>query len=159
EHTQDWRTNFGDFDLKLAPQDDRLRISLGVSYADNKGPGTWTIRGYGSNSGDEFAVDTQTNTNSIDSRVGAEGKLFGFDYGLSEGIRVFNDRSFYTSTGPNPGNNTTNTSAITTFSRLFPTTGHAYFTQFHLHRTIAEKLDFTARIIYTSTTSNSSMTE
>lgn len=155
EHTQNWKHDFGDFDLTLAPQNERLRFTFGASFNSTHGPGITTIRA----NGDEFPVGSRAKVNSGDFRVGAEGKLLGFDWGLTQGFRTFKDRSFYELTAPHPGNSTTNQSSLNTFSRSFPTDGHAYYTQFNLHRTIAEKLDFTARVIYSSTNSRSSMLE
>lgn len=155
EHTQDIKRTFGDFDLTLAPQNDRLRFTFGASFNNSSGPGVWTVRAYG----DEFPITSHTKNSAADFRVGAEGKLFGFDWGLTQGVRVFKDRMFYQLTAPNVGNNTGNTSSLTTDTRTFPVDGHDYFTQLHLHRTFAKKLDFTARLIYTSTSTRSSLTD
>jgi hypothetical protein len=155
EHTQDWNHNFGDFDIILAPQNEKLRFTFGGSFNNTRGPGVWTARAYG----DEFPISSQAKVDSGDFRVGAEGKLFGFDWGLTQGFRTFKDRSFYELTAPHPGNNPVGTAALATFSRSFPTDGHVYYTHFNVHRTIAEKLDVTARVIYSSTNSRSSMLE
>ena len=155
QHSQNTAHTFGDFDITFLPQSERLRLTLGTSFNRTRGPGTTTARA----NGDEFPVSSDTKTNSVDYRVGADGKLFGFDWGLTQGFRVFKDRSSYFLNAPNAGNNTTNQSRLDTFSRSFPTDGNAYYTQFNLHRTIAKTLDFTARMIYTSTRSRSSMLE
>lgn len=139
EHNQDTVHNLGDFDLTLRPQDERLRIKIGGSYGGNSGSGSYTTRAYS----DEFPVAAFIRTRTVDWHVGVEGKAFGgFDYGLTQGFRIFKDFTSYRADGPNPGNNTTNTAALATFFRAFPTEGHAYFTQGYLHRTFDKKLDF-----------------
>lgn len=155
EHNQNTNHTFGDFDVTFLPQNERLRITLGTSFNRTRGPGGTTVRFFG----DEFPVSAETKSNSADFRVGAEGKLLGFNWVLSQGIRTFRDRSNHFLTAPNQGNTTTNQSRLDTFSRVFPTDGHDYFTQFNAHRTIAKKFDFTARLIYSNTTSRSTLSE
>jgi hypothetical protein len=155
EHNSNTTHTFGDFDFVYHPQDERFRVKAGASFSGNNGPGTTTTRAYS----DEFRVDTLTRTKTQDWRFGIEGKLGGFDYGLTQGFRIFDDHSSYSSTAPNPGNNPANTSALATFFRSFPTEGHAYFTQGFLHRTFEQKLDFTARLIYSSTNSRMTLDE
>lgn len=105
---------------------------------------------------DEFPILTDTRSRSRDLRFGAEGKLFGFDWGLSQGFRTFKDRSTGFLDAVNQGNNPTNQSRLDTYFRSSPINGDVYFTQFHAHRTFAEKFDFTARMIYSSASSHSS---
>jgi len=155
EHTSDTTRTFGDFDITLLPQNEKLRFNLGASFNDNNGPGVYTIRW----SSDEYPVQNYTRQKSNDFRVGVEGMLLGFNLGLTQGFRIFKDRSDYTIEGPAPGNNPTNTSAIASFSRSFPTDSHAYYTHFNAHRTFAKKLDFSGQVIYTSTDSDMGMTE
>ncbi|MBK8464757.1 MAG: hypothetical protein IPL32_02920 [Chloracidobacterium sp.] len=155
EHKQDWKTTLGDFDIQFLPQNERIRFNFGGGFANTSGPGMYTVRAYS----DEFPITSDADSLARDFRVGADGKLWGFDWGLSQGFRTFKDRSSYILTAPNAGNNTGNSSALATFSRNMPIDGHGYFTQFNLHRTFAKKLDFTGRIIYSSTNTRSSMTE
>ena len=155
EHTQDWKSTLGDFDIQILPQNERIRFNFGGGFANNSGPGTYTVRAYS----DEFPITSNADSLAKDFRVGADGKLWGFDWGLSQGFRVFDNRSSYVLTAPNAGNNTGNTSALATFSRDMPIEGHGYFTQFNTHRTFANKLDFTGRLIYSSTNTTSTMSE
>ena len=155
EHTQNTNHNMADFDVTILPQDERLRFTFGGSFNSTKGPGSWTTRAYS----DEFPVVSHANVRSDDFRVGAEGKLLAFNWGITQGFRVFNDRSYYELTAPNVGNNPVGTAALATFSRQFPTHGNAYYTSLNLHRTFAAKLDFTGRLIYSSTDSTMSMIE
>ncbi|CAN5499343.1 hypothetical protein BH10ACI3_BH10ACI3_22470 [soil metagenome] len=154
QHKSDTKNTMGDFDITFLPQNERLRINVGTSFSNYTGPGTWNMRW----NGDEFMVNSDTDKKSTDFRIGAEGKLAGFDWNLSEGYRLFKDRTVYSSTG-NAGNNPTNTTAIASFAKTTPTEGNSYYTQFNLHRNWASKLDFTGRVIYATTTSNSSYNE
>jgi hypothetical protein len=155
EHTSDTTHNFGDFDFILFPQSERLRVNFGISYNDTRGPGLWTTRAYG----DEFAVNSSADSRSIDYRFGVEGRLGGFNLGVTQGFRVFKDDTSFDLTGPNLGNNPTNTARLTTFSRFMPVEGNTAYTQFNAQRTFARKLDFTARVIYSNSTSDMQLTE
>ncbi len=154
QHTDNTRRYFGDFDFSLFPLNERLRFNVGASFSDNEGPGTTSHRF----SGDEFAVSSRINNSSEDYRVGLEGALLGFNWGVTQGLRMFSDKSSYESTA-NLGNNPTNNAVITSFTRSFPTTGRGFFTNFYATRTFAKRLDFTGRVIYADTTSVSSMNE
>lgn len=155
QHTSDTQNTMGDFDFVAMPQNEKIRFNFGYSFSNFNGPGVWTIRAYS----DEFPVTNTTKNRSNDFRVGAEGKLFGFNWGITQGFRLFRDRSAYEITSLSPGNNPTNTSALSSFSRIFPTDGTGYYTAGNLQRTIAKKLDFSARLIYTETRSRMSMVE
>ena len=153
EHFQDLKHTFGDFDVTFLPQNETIRFTAGLSFNNVRGPAGTTERFFS----DEFPVNLITKTHSTDLRVGAEGKLFGFDWGLSQGFRSFSDRSLATLMAPTQGNNPANQSRLDTFSRIYPIDGTAYFTQFHIHRTWAKRLDFTGRAIYSSTSSMSNL--
>ncbi len=155
EHNQYTTHTFGDFDMILRPQSEVFRFKVGMSTNDNRGPGWYTTRAYG----DEFAVNTIAKTKSTDFRFGGEGKLWGFNWGLTQGFRIFRDRSSFSLDVPSLGNNPTNTTVLATFSRLFPTNGNLAYTQFNLQRTFAQKFDFTARGIYAETGTTMEMIE
>lgn len=155
EHTQNIKNNFGDFDLRIFPQSESLRFNVGFSYNQANGPGTWTTRAYS----DEFPITADFQTRANDLRGGVEGKIFGFNLGLSGGYRFFDDESSYTLTAPNLGNNPTNNARLTTFSRQYPIDGSTYYSLFRAQRTFAKRVDFTARIIYSQTNTNSRMYE
>ena len=159
EHSQDTTQTMGDFDITVLPQNDRFRVNFGMSLGKYSGPGVYTTRAYS----DEFAVPNFARNTSDDFRVGVDGMLAGFNLSFTQGFRIFHDRTDWTSTGPIEGNNLNGTASanakFATFSRVFPTDGHAYYSQFSAHRTIAKKLDFTARFIYSSTDSNMSLSE
>src|SRR5436190_3726789 len=117
EHRQDTDHTFGDFDLTLAPQNETLRFTFGGSFNNTNGPGGTTERFFS----DEFAVNSNIKNRSNDFRVGAEGKIFGFDWGLTQGFRTFKDRANYFLDSPSQGNNPTNQSRLDEFHRATPT--------------------------------------
>lgn len=149
-HNADTRHNIGDFDLVAYPLQDRLRIRVGMGFNSTTGDGTITTRAYS----DEFSVNSNVNNRALDFRLGADGKLLGFNLSLNYGLRTFRDRTFHSILAPNPGYNTTNTSALAVFERTFPTNGKTHWTSFSAQRTFAKKLDFTARVLYSSTDRN-----
>lgn len=151
EHSQNTTHTFGDFDFTALPQNEKLRLTFDVSFNDLHGDGGSTERFFS----DEFAVNSLLKSKSIDFRFGADGKIFGFDWGFLQGYRDFKDRPFYFLTVPSQGNTTTNQSRLDTFQKSAPLDGKVYFTVINLHRTFERRLDFTARAIYSSYTSRS----
>ncbi len=145
-HTADTRHNFGDFDFTAYPNSDKLRLRFGGGFNKTNGNGSITSRAYG----DEFPVASKVNNGAMDLRAGIDGKLLGFNLSLSYGFRRFRDRTFF-STNANRGYNTTNTVVISTFERTYPVRGETHYGLFNVQRTFAEKLDVTARVIYSIT--------
>jgi len=155
QHNANTNRDLGDLDLTVYPMGDKFRLNFGASYNVQKGPGTWTARAYR----DDWPVSVNNNTNAKDFRVGIEGNLLGFNLGLTQGYRGFRERSSYFLESPTIGNNTTDTTVISSFMRQFPIEGSSYFTMFNAQRTFAKRVDFTARVIYSLTTTKSSMIE
>ncbi|MFT3744826.1 MAG: hypothetical protein QM785_11115 [Pyrinomonadaceae bacterium] len=155
QHTQNTKNTISDFDLTVLPQNELIRINFGVSLGNYTGPGTWNMRW----NSDEFKLDADTDQRTTDTRVGAEGKLAGFNWGITQGFRQYKDRSEFLSNSLNQGHNATNTTAVSSFSRRFPTDGHGYYTQANINRTFAKKLDFTGRALYSSTNSATDLIE
>ena len=155
QHTQNLKHDLTDIDFSLFPQNEKLRLTLGGSFGETDGDGLWTARGYR----DDFPVPNTTKYTSRDFRIGLEGKLAGFNWGLNHGFRRFNDGSSYLLGGPHPGNNTADTTVYGAFSKVFPTEGITNFSQFYFNRTFAKKFDVTGRAIYTSTRSESNIVE
>ncbi len=151
EHTQNTQNNMGDFDLTVFPQSEKLRLNFGYSYSRYSGPGFWTARNYR----DDFATPVNNKSTSNDFRAGIQGKVVGFNLSFTQGYRNFNDKTNYLLTTPNAGNNTTDTTIYSSFSRLMPTRGEAFYSVFDANRTFAKKLDITARIVYSSTETRS----
>ena len=155
QHRFDTSHLFGDVDLAIRPQSEKLRFLIGGSFNRTKGPGTVNGRAYR----DDWMSDAEYNYRSRDLRAGIEGKLLGFNFGLTQGFRKFRDDTKYFLSGPTAGNNTTDTTQIFTWLREFPIRGNSYFTMFNLHRTFAKKIDFTGQYIYSSTDTVNPMIE
>ena len=146
QHTSKHRHNFGDFDLTALPDNRNIRFNLGYSRDTREGPGTTSARF----SGDEYRINSNTDTRANDFRAGIDAHVLGFDLSLMQGARYFHDNSSYTVTLTNQGNNTANNSRIDQLVRETPTQGTHFWTRFSVHRLFAQKLDFTGRYIYLS---------
>lgn len=155
QHTSNQRHNFSDFDFTGLPENRKIRFYLGYSRDTREGPGTTTARF----SGDEYAINSNTDTRANDFRAGIDAYVLGFDLSLLQGARYFHDNSSYTVTLTNQGNNPTNTSRIDQLVRETPAQGTHFWTRFNVHRLFAQKLDFTGRFIYLSSRSRYSFFE
>jgi len=155
EHTADIKHHFGDVDLTIFPESEKLRFRLGYSFNASNGTGGYTTRAYS----DEFPVSSFVNSHSNDFRAGVDGGLLGFHLSLTFGYRVFSDNTSYSLLTPSIGNNTSNTSRLNTFNRTYPTRGNSGYTTFSAQRTFAKRFDFTTRWIYSSTDTNFSLAE
>ena len=91
QHTFNTRHSLGDFDFTLLPQNEKIRFNFGASFSNVSGPGVSNARAYR----DDFAVTADYENKSNDVRAGVEGKLLGFNLGLTQGFRFFKDRSQY----------------------------------------------------------------
>ncbi|MBX7169948.1 MAG: hypothetical protein K1X72_03250 [Pyrinomonadaceae bacterium] len=154
-HNADTKRNFGDFDLTLFPENENFRLRFGAGYNRDKGTGNITARAYS----DEFSPVATIKTNASDFRASAEGKLAGFNLGLGYGYRKFDNKTSFAIIGSNPGYNTTNTTVYSTWNRFIPTKGETNYFNFHAQRTFAKKLDFTSRVIYSSTATKFNFSE
>ena len=153
QHRANTEHYFGDFDLTIFPERD-LRFRFGYGFNDTDGPGTSNIRF----SSDEYQVDSIAKTKSDDIRLGVEGKVFGFNWGVNYGHRSFDDKTRFFVNGFNPGNNpAATTSFLTNASRQFNVDGTIDYVHGYFQRTFAERLDITGRLIYAE--SNSEATE
>ncbi len=160
EHQFNTRHYLGDFDLTLLPDNEKLRVRMGYGFNDTNGPGFYTIRwpqftGLTTTTrGDEFMVNTNTKNRSDDIRLGAEGQLAGFNWGLNWGHRQFTDKQKFFVDRFNAGNSPlSNTASINSFAREFPTKGKTDYGNAFFQRTIQKKLDLTGRLIYSSSRS------
>lgn len=145
----DTRHNFGDFDLTLYPNSDKLKIRLGGGFNKTNGTGSFTSRAYS----DEFITPSRVDSGTTDLRAGVDGKLLGFNLSLSLGYRRFRDNTFYAFDVLNPGLNPTNNAVYSSFNRQFPTKGDTKYGLFSFQRTFAKRLDMTGRVIYSTTVS------
>ncbi len=150
QHRSDIAHNFGDFDLTIFPERDDFRIRMGYSFNKTYGAGTNNIRF----SRDEYQVNSTIKSTANDLRFGVEGKLLGFNVGANYGLRRFRDRTRFFLNDINLGNNPAATSSFINNSlRVLPVRGTTNFGTFYAQRTFANKLDFTARLIYSQSTS------
>ena len=156
KHVTDTERRFGDFNLTLLPQNDRIKFNLGYSLDRNHGT-SFTTYHIGRN--DDYTIFAPVRDFAQDFRFGADSKLAGFDISFLQGFRYFKDDSTFLNTILNPGFNTTNTATLSTLQRQLPTRGDISFTRLSVHRMIGKKLDFTGRYIYSSATTNFSYYE
>jgi len=155
QHNADLDHGFGDVDLVIFPERESLRFRIGYSFNRTGGDGGFTTRAYS----DEFPIRSNVDTSSDDFRGGVEGKVYGFNLGLNYGFRKFNEQTRYFIDGFNPGNNPTNTASFSTFERRYPIEGTTNFAHFFAQRTFAQRFDFTARLIYSLTSTNFQVNE
>jgi hypothetical protein len=155
EHGIDARQTLGDFDLTILPKNERIRFNVGYSPERYSGP-AFTNYHVG---GDEFLLLSELRSRADDYRFGADGKLGPIDFSVLQGFRRFRDDSFI-NIGANPGINVNPTTAgLNSFHRDEPTRGKVNYTRLSLHTLVAQRLDITARYIYSKATSNSVFSE
>jgi hypothetical protein len=155
EHGFDTRQQLGDFDLTLLPKNERIRFNVGFSPERYNGP-TFTNYHVG---GDEFLLLTELRSRANDFRFGADGKVGPIDFSVMQGFRRFRDDTFI-DLGQNSGINVNPTTAsLNTFHRDEPTRGKVNYTRLSLHSFFAQRLDVSARFIYSKATSNSVFSE
>ncbi len=149
----DTRRNFGDLDLTLLPDNRKIRFRLGGSYNISNGTFTYTTR-----QSNAFPFDADARTKAYDLRAGADGSLLGFNFSGTYGYRNFSDRTTFTLVGPEEGSNV-DTYDFLSAQRSSPISGRTHFGMFSVQRTIANKLDFTARILHSRTSNEFSWNE
>ncbi len=158
-HGYNTKTDFGDFDLTILPKNETIRFNVGYSPERYSGP-FFTNYHVG---GNDFQVLTNAKSRANDWRVGADGRLGPIDWTFLQGFRRFSDDSFVNTApgfiNPNPATGSTAVARYTTFTRNEPTRTNVDFTRFSIHALAAKKLDITARIIHSRTTSNSTFLE
>jgi hypothetical protein len=154
-HGYNTRTELGDFELTILPKNDTIRFNVGYSPERYNGP-FFTTYHIG---GNEFFFPAQLKSRGNDFRVGAEGKVGPIDFSFLQGFRRFRDDSFI-NVGAIPGISLSPAVAsFTSFIRQEPTRGSINFTRLSIHSLVAKKLDFTARVVHSSATSNSTFLE
>src|SRR5829696_638669 len=84
EHTARVKHNFGDFDLKLLPQNRNIRFNLGYTMDRYRGPGSSSL----SYARDDFQISLDPwRSRSDEVRGGFEAKLGGLDLAFTQGYR------------------------------------------------------------------------
>jgi hypothetical protein len=152
-HGYNTTTQMGDFDLTILPKNRTIRFNVGYSPERYSGP-AFTTYHY---AGNEFLLLSTLNSRANDFRVGADGTVGPIDFSFLQGFRRSRDDSFI---DLGRGINTNPAVAqLTSFNRQEPTRGSVDYTQFSVHSLVAKKLDVTARITHSSSTSNSTFLE
>jgi hypothetical protein len=155
EHGIDARQKLGDFDLTILPKNERIRFNVGYSPERYSGP-AFTNYHVG---GNDFILLSELRSRADDYRFGADGKLGPIDFSVMQGFRRFRDDGFI-DLGRTLGINVNPTTAsLNSFHRDEPTRGKVNYTRLSLHTLIAQRLDITARYIYSKATSNSIFNE
>lgn len=150
EHFWQTKHKFSDFDLKLLPLNKKIRFNLGYSFDRNSGlvNTTWDY------SGDEYPVLQNNRSRANEYRMGMEANVGGVDLNFLQGLRYYKEDSNFFITGLNLGNNRTDTSNLSAFSRTQPTRSRVAFSRFGLHTLIAKSFDINARYTFTKATSD-----
>lgn len=150
EHGHNTRVDLADFDLTILPKHERIRFNVGFSPEHYKGPAFINYHA----GGNEFMLLSEVRSHANDYRVGADGKVGPIDFSFLQGFRRFRDDSAIHS-GPNPGINLNPSAAgLTNFHRDEPSRGSVNYTRFSAHALAADRLDITARIVYSKAKSN-----
>ncbi|MEZ5307998.1 MAG: hypothetical protein R2684_12705 [Pyrinomonadaceae bacterium] len=144
EHTRNTKRNLGDFDLTLLPQNEKLKLRFGYSFNKQTGPGTTTF----DYDRDEFPILANFDSNANDLRLGADAKIFGIDVSFTESYRRFEDRTSLRIDELQLGNNPSPNASLGTFSRYMPEDGTVWSSQLNLHKNIANRFEFTGRMLY-----------
>ena len=156
DHGYDTRTQLGDFDLTILPNNRKIRFNVGFSPERWYGPAftTWHF------GGDDFVLLSNIRSRSTDFRVGADGRLGPVDFSFLQGFREFTDDSFIYDANRNLGANPAATNALlNSIDRDQSVTGRVKYTRLSLHSLIAKRLDITARVIYSNATTSFGLTE
>ncbi|MBX7053665.1 MAG: hypothetical protein K1X36_01835 [Pyrinomonadaceae bacterium] len=157
-HSSDTIRNFGDFDVVIFPENEKLRFRFGVSF--NKAGGD---RGSSYRTRDVFPLVEKVNNRAVDLRQGVDTKLAGFKMTFTAGLRTFKDQGRYLIESRQPGVagscffgiciSPTDVNFINRYDKSNPTNGDTKFGIFTMQRTFAKKVDLTGRFIYSETDS------
>lgn len=155
-HPSDTKRYFGDFDLTVFPQSEKLRLRFGGSFYNARGD-----RGFTTRTRDVFPIVEKLRSNTTDLRAGLDTKVAGFNLTFTAGLRRFDDRGRFVIESPQLGYAGTCffgvcptesvPNSIDRLERFNPTDGDTKYGMFTMQRTFAKKLDLTGRFIYSVT--------
>jgi len=155
EHGFDTRTTMGDFDLTILPKNEKVRFSFGYSPERYSGQSYTNYH----NGGNDFWLLNNMKSKADDFRIGADGTFGKVDWSFLQGFRRFReDNVIPAGVGLNV-NTATSVAQLTSFLRQEPTRGSIDYTRFSLHTFIDKRLDITGRVVYSSSTTNSTYLE
>jgi hypothetical protein len=142
--------NFGDIDLTVLPQNEKLRFRFGASFNRQEGDIGFTVR-----TRDVFPITEKISSTTVDLRAGVDTKLLGFNLSFTGGVRRFDDLSKFVIESRNVGFAGTFVAADTNFinklDRAYPNSGDTKYGTFSMNRNFANRLDMTGRFIYSVT--------
>ncbi|MFM9904315.1 MAG: hypothetical protein ACKVQJ_07070 [Pyrinomonadaceae bacterium] len=154
-HPADTRRNFGDFDITILPESEKLRVRFGISY-DRAGGN----RGISTRTRDVFPVVEKVDSDAADIRAGVDTTLAGFKMNFSGGSRHFDNRGTFVITSRQVGVagscffgiciSPTDVNFINRLERKNPNDGEIQYGTFSINRTFAQRLDLTGRFLYSS---------
>jgi hypothetical protein len=155
-HPSDTRRYFGDFDVTVFPQSERLRFRFGTSFYNARGD-----RGSSTRTRDVFPITEKLNSDTFDMRAGVDTKLAGFNLSFTGGVRNFDERGKFVVESRQVGVagscffgvciSPTDINFLNRLERQNPADGETKYGMFSAHRTFAERLDLTGRFIYSVT--------
>jgi hypothetical protein len=145
----------GDFDLTILPKNEKVRFSFGYSPERYSGQSYTNYH----NGGNDFWLLNNMKSKADDFRIGADGTFGKVDWSFLQGFRRFReDNVIPAGVGLNV-NTATSVAQLTSFLRQEPTRGSIDYTRFSLHTFIDKRLDITGRVVYSSSTTNSTYLE
>lgn len=155
-HPSDTKRYFGDFDLTVFPQNEKLRLRFGTSFYNARGD-----RGSSHRTRDVFPITEKLKSDTTDVRAGIDTKLAGFKLSFTGGLRRFDDRGRFVVESRQVGVagscyfgvciSPTDVNFLNRLDRQNPTDGDTKFGMFSIQRTFAKRLDLTGRFIYSVT--------
>ncbi|HEX3144803.1 MAG TPA: hypothetical protein VHQ64_12595 [Pyrinomonadaceae bacterium] len=154
-HGFDTRTTMGDFDVTILPKNELIRFNVG--YSPERYDGTSYTNYH--NGGNDFWLLNNMKSKADDWRFGADGKVGILDWTFLQGFRRFRDDSVIPAGSGLNVNTATSVAVLTSFLRQEPTRGSINYTRFSLHSLINDKLDITARGIYSRSSMNATYLE
>ncbi len=157
-HPSNTDRNFGDFDVTIFPEREKLRLRFGLSFDKAGGD-----RGFSTRTRDVFPIVEKVDSDASDLRAGLDTKLAGFKMTFTGGIRRFKDFGKYVIESRQPGVagscffgiciSPTDINFINRLERQNPSTGETEYGIFTMNRTFAQRLDMTGRFIYSQSDS------
>jgi hypothetical protein len=155
-HPSDVRRYFGDFDLTVLPQNDKLRLRFGTSFYNARGD-----RGASHRTRDVFPIVEKLEADTMDLRAGLDTKLAGFSLSLTAGLRDFDDNGKFVVESPQVGVagscffgvciSPTDVNVLNSLVRENPTEGDTKYGMFTIQKTFVKRLDLTGRFVYSDT--------
>ncbi|MBK9315462.1 MAG: hypothetical protein IPM55_14655 [Acidobacteria bacterium] len=141
QHNYDLRRQISEFNLKLFPQR-AVRFNLGYGRSMSVGPYATTY----DYERDEFPINGRSRWESNDYRAGVDATYKGWNFFIEGFYRKYKlDTTFDQNPGTNIGNNTTNTSILTFFTRDEPNRSRAVIGRGSIQGNITSRIHLLVR--------------